>query len=41
MDLESFLVKGPFVIMVMGEVLIILYLAVQYYGVIPEGLLPF
>lgn len=41
LELDSMLVKGPFVIMVMGEVLIILYLAVQYYGIIPEGILPF
>jgi len=41
MGLDSVLVKGPFVIMVAGEVLIMLYLAVQYYGIVPEGVLPF
>ena len=41
LELDSMLVKGPFVIMVMGEVLIILYLAVQYYDIIPDGILPF
>lgn len=41
LELDSMLVKGPFVIMVMGEVLIILYLAAQYYSIIPAGVLPF
>lgn len=41
LDMDSTLVKGPFVIMVIGEAFIVLYLATQYYSVIPSGILPF
>ncbi|MFT4867943.1 MAG: hypothetical protein ACI9LV_000555 [Candidatus Nanohaloarchaea archaeon] len=40
-DLESWTVKGPFIALVMGETLIILYLMANYYGFAASGFLPF
>lgn len=40
-DLESWMVKGPFTALVMGETLIIIYLMANYYGIASMGFLPF
>lgn len=41
LEMDTLLIKGPFVIMVMGEALIVIYLAAQYYSIVPSGILPF
>jgi hypothetical protein len=40
-ELDSMLVKLPFLMLILGESVIVLYLAANYYGLIPQGLLPF
>ncbi len=40
-SLENTYVKIPFVLLIMGEALIVLYLATTYYGILPSGILPF
>lgn len=40
-DLESWTVKGPFIALVMGETMIILYLMANYYGLAVMSFLPF
>ncbi|MFB6100191.1 MAG: hypothetical protein ABEK16_02860 [Candidatus Nanohalobium sp.] len=39
--LDSVTVKAPFVVLVVGEVGIAIYLATKYYGLLPDGVLPF
>lgn len=40
-ELDSLTVKLPFLILILGESVIFLYLAANYYGLIPQGFLPF
>jgi hypothetical protein len=40
-DLNSMMVKFPFLLLILGESVIVLYLAANYYGLIPNGVLPF
>lgn len=40
-DLDSLTVKLPFLLLIIGETVIFLYLAANYYGVLPQNFLPF
>ena len=40
-DMHSYMVKIPFLLLIVGETVIFLYLAANYYGLVPGQLLPF